>query len=83
MLTNLKAGAAALLASIEARALAAWNGLKDRLAGWEQDALARLHAAELKATLKALHTRVVDLERKVYEDESAIAKRARELLAKV
>lgn len=83
MLTRLKATAAALVASIEARALAAWGVVKAKLVVWETNAKARLHAVDLKTNLQALHTRVVDLEKRVFEDESAVAKRARELLAKV
>ena len=73
----------ALLRSIEARVVAGWLRLKVVVAGYEARAVARLHAADLKDALKALHARVVDLEKRTFEDESAIARRARDLLAKL
>lgn len=85
-----KSWGVALLHSAEARLVRALQWCdraiataKVRLAAYEQRAVARLHADDLKAALKALHEHVQDLEKRAYIDETAVAQRARQLLAKL
>ena len=69
--------------ALEGWLVTGWIGLRERAAAYENGAVARLHAQDLKDALRVLHFHVQDLEKRCFIDESHAARRARELIAKI